>query len=552
MPQEQVLLRFDDAAADPQIDVFISYATDDLDRAKAIAATLRAKNLSVFIDVPTAANLTPIQRFARSLTRRWQEPAVPEDQRYTDDVIQKMLETWLANAKSVLVLWSRSHRGSAWSGEEIDIFESDYGTRPIFCFALDETPIAALSDQWTLLSNIDELTGDKVGRLRKPAKAPKASRVGAFDTFRRPREWIHVAKRLRTGTSIPELFGTPAHLLRDSDRAAERNGLVRSAGLSLALLYAATLLLAVAVCVLAWKAPDDRLLVRHTAFVLSFVWAVVPLLALQASVPSVLRAAAIALPVGLMTQLVVVFASSNTRGGPAVGAAMGAMIGGVLASSLSFDNPRHRDRVARLRNTTVGTAAGMAIAIATSTCVTISLAPQRGSLRDGLLMIIVPTLLLLPALAMWHEVGNLGRARELVRRGRAPALAVLVTAAAIAVALAKSSVTLNHQRVPGALVGGLLTAICIGAAYLAPGSILGLRVPPIARAVGSTVATTGTLLSLYLVFRYFRPGDDFIPDLEQGILTYLLGFLVAILANGAMHWRRARHDALQSSASPLV
>jgi len=169
------------AVIDPQYDVFISYASEDY--ATALAWRERLGDLAVFLDRledrPPSTVLGIVRANLRLLRRRLRAAVTPEQATKTDDEIRAWLRSKIDRSRSVMVMWSRSHRGSYWANEEIGYFEESYPARPIFCQRVD--PIEA-PDTWTFLDNPEDLTRERIqGSGSGPPVEPKGEQGDRFE-----------------------------------------------------------------------------------------------------------------------------------------------------------------------------------------------------------------------------------------------------------------------------------------------------------------------------------------------------------------------------------
>jgi hypothetical protein len=535
-PSELVPAARTQAMAD-RPNVFVSYASEDFARTKTVP---RHGFLEFYVDSPERRPPSRIRDVLRDnlkdswhrLRRRGIE--VPRESRKSADQIRAELEERMDQARAMLVLWSGSHRGSAWAGYEVSYFQTQHPDRPVFCVVIDHTPAPR---DWRFLGDAGELTPE---RLKEAASAPpgratrglQSSDVTIADALRRPDRWSASARRWKVGTSIPELL----HLKRKAlavDGVEEKAFLVRARrlALSICLAMAVALLLGMSLLLRLW--PDDPVFARHAALAASLAWTCLAMAAIQASVVSALPAALLATIVGIGVEIALARFTHYKDGGAAAAASLGTFMGVLVCYEYRLGAPgASQAHVVRAswawaaKNVLAGLGLAMVLAVG----VIVLIAPARGHITGPRVPALALLLGVLPFAAVWAEVSRLGRLREFLRLGRRPACLLALVFVTLGVTIWLVNPSVHHGRPYSGFVAGGVAGLCVGSFYLGAGFLLGMKVTSEVRALASTSAVTFGLGALAVALPILNPPDDL--NHEVGIIcaTYAAAFVASAVA----------------------
>jgi hypothetical protein len=525
-------------------DVFISYAGEDREHARTVAAKLDARGLSCYLYTPDrpatgsafrllAARLAGVAR--RFQVRRSGEATnsntrgAPAQSTSNAPGSEKDYSVPLARelerSACVLVLWSQSHRGSFWSGWEVSHFESAYPDKPIFVGPLDGTHLSWPSAQWHALDAVDRLTRDRIAKANSDPDgwaAPDRMALELREAVLDPHGWTVAVGRLRSGTTLPELIRLRAV---SADRRPQQASLVLQTNarlLTTALVASAMLCVVAILLVFHWR--DNIDFARHHALILAMIWALIPIVGMQAPVAALAPAAVLGTALGLGMEVGLGHYYDYPHAEPAAAAALGADLGVLGAYDWAFRaRPGGHAPVFRFsaKLVAVGVGVSVGLTLLIMLCAALALAPQNGALTGPRIVPIAAALMLLPGIAIWQEISRGGRPREILERGMTPALACLGAAITIGVIVWVSAFELSHHgNVHSGLIAGSVAAVCVGAAYVAPGVVLGVGVPAEIRTITSIVCVSLCLLALFPVLKATRPEDELLKHLSAAYLAY--------------------------------
>jgi hypothetical protein len=452
--------------------------------------------------------------------------------------IESVLAELLESSASILVLWTRSHRGSLWSGLEVDLFESKHPTRPIFVVRLDNTPWAAPNSQWIEVASAADVTRTLIREHTTPRViVPSRQNLRRLDVLLRPRTWTTAVRRLRSGSTVPELLALRRRAAggrRPHSRTKDPAAVLRSAAGSVMFVMAAAVLLGIAAFVAATVMDPMKMVPRHVVFVLATIATTAALLALQAPLPAIAPATLAATVLGLATQLAVSAVALYNVG---AGAGGGAVLGTLCGSLFVYASPSTRPAIApsawrvALRGTMIGTAVALFFA-----ALCIIFAANELNVRGLRLILLIGVVVLPPALGLWAELAGLVRGREALL-GVLAAVALLLLGIVVATAVA-SVASVDQQKLRGGLLAGTVTGLCAGAIYTAPGAVLARRGDSWLRTLSSIATLSFTLLCLWLIFEWMQPGGDFTADLRRACPAYVVSFPASAVVSHSWLWLR--------------
>lgn len=528
-------------STEKEYDVFISYAAEDGAGALTLAVTLRTKGLRCYLYTPARAATSSVLRLlADRLGALFQCNRAEGTQASTSGVdsspdYSEPLAAKLERAASVLVLWSQSHRGSFWSRWEVAHFERTYPQRPIFVLPVDGTSLSWPSPQWRSLDTADQLTPAHIARPGNDASQAASADLAAL-TLRQavldPLAWTIAVGRLRSGTSWLELMRL--HILNREQPTEAASMALRTSVRLLSIALAASAMLCIIAILLVLYWGDNIDFARHHALILIMSWGLVPIVGMQAPVAALALAALLATALGLAVEVSLGHAFGYPHAEPAASAALGTFFGILGAYEWSFRS-RSADCTPIFRYSkrllAVGALAGLATTLVIMLCAALALAPQQGNLEGPLTVPIALALTVLPGIAVWQEMSRGGRGREALKRGVIPMLGCLAVGGAIGAIVWTSALKLpHHGNVHSGLVAGAIAAICVGAAHVAPGFVLGVGVPAEIRTVTSIFCVSLSFLALHPLLSWTHPGDKLLANLGAAYLAYFpcLGFVYAV------------------------
>jgi hypothetical protein len=516
---------------------FVSYATDDVAYARRAKQQIERNGLTVLLDEPQDPLRSPLQVLLRGLRDQvrsclpWATAAASE--RLSPEEIETKLGRWLQGSACVLVVWTRSHRGSRWSGLELEIFASRHPARPIFIVRLDDTPWAANTRQWIEVASPAEVTLALIAaHTGNRAAAGTAAAHHPFDVLLRPNAWATAVRHLRAGTSIPELVAlrrraASSRLTRTREEAL---AVLQSAAHSTMLVVAVVLILGAIAFYTSMLMDAKRMMARHVVYVLATSCTASAVLAVQAPLQAVLPAALAASVLALAAQITLgAHSTDNAGAGLAGGVVLGGLCGSLLVHAVTDWWQRLGTAApAALLGALKGTSATTAVA---GLC--IALAAGRQHVRGALLLFLVPMVALLPALGLWSEMAGIVRAREALR-GLIAAACILTAAILLASAASTLWPFMDQQHLRGGVVAGTLTGLGAGAAYVAPGALLARQVSDALRTFSSILTLGLTVLFLWLTFEWLHPADAFTADLRSAWPAFLASLAVSAAGGGAL------------------
>ena len=520
---------------DEHYDVFVSYASEDY--AKALEQSRQLGELAVFLDEienrPASTALGVVKANLRRVCGRLFLGEKPEQLAKTDDEIRGWLRSKMDRSKSILVIWSYSHRGSYWANEEISYFEGKYPGRRVFYVKVD--PIEA-PEGWAFLDDARELTREQLNATPQPLGGePKqgeqleSTKPGVPELLLHPGRWIRRAAERHAGTSFSELVRLRVRHGED----ARCLDLTRSVRNAILLALAVTGLLLISASVFLLSGGRDKSFARNAVLAVTSLWICLGLTGIQTSAAATVPALATGSLIGLVVEVITATTTKDTHGGGAAGAATGAFMGVAAAYQWHLSTSRPGRRA--LGSTewgwvakTVALATGVVVALAS--VIAGLLVPTHGNLRGGLTLVIVALLALVPFVAIWVEVSYWGRLKEFLRHGSAPAATLLCTFLIVGAGIWVGNPSVKQSTWPGGLVGGPVAGLCVSIMYMLPAAILGTRMPPHVRVLGAVSAVMVALTSLAFLLPVILPD----ANINEEVWLIVSSFAAALLGGGLL------------------
>lgn len=506
-------------------DVFVSYASEDYEQA--LAQSQRMAALRVAFDPiqnrPPSTVLGVAKANILSLYRRFREPE-RDGPRKTDDEIRGELRSMLDRSRSVLVVWSYSHRGSMWANEEVSYFEQRYPERQLFCVKVEQLDAPR---RWPLLEDSSDLTRERLegGSARREPATPYEPVPGVPSTVEvlsDPHRWVRRAMDLRAGTTLSELLRLRVRRADNREAAAVvragRNALFSAVGVT-------GFLMATAAFELLALRPTAPVFARNAVLAVTSLWVCLLFASIQTSVAAVVPATLVGSVVGIAVESVMLVANDR-RGAGAGAAAQGAFMSVLAVYQWRLSTTQRGRAMGWPEWSWVLRATALAVASIglLGGSLSIIVARVHSKVQGPTVGVVAALLALVPFTATWMEVSRWGRLKEFFTHGARPALVVAAWFLAIAAGIWGSHPEVDHAQLRSGFIAGPVTGLCLSIMYLTPGMILGSRIPAHVRALAAVGGVSGSLALLALLLPVIDR-NQLNGELGQTITFYLLSLL---------------------------